>query len=103
MQYAYLIWSLILLGIWGAIFAMRQQLRVKMLRMSLITAPLGLSEPLFVPDYWLPPTLFDLAERTGFDLESLIFAFAVGGISSSIYPALVPCLLYTSPSPRDRG
>lgn len=90
MPYAYLIWSLILLGIWGAIFAIRSRLRGKMLRMSLITAPLGLSEPLFVPDYWLPPTLFDLAERTGFDLESLIFAFAVGGISSSIYPALVP-------------
>ena len=72
MPYAYLIWSLILLGIWGAIFAIRSRLRGKMLRMSLITAPLGLSEPLFVPDYWLPPTLFDLAERTGFDLESLL-------------------------------
>tara|TARA_R110002167_G_scaffold790_15_gene3469 strand:+ start:3297 stop:3521 length:225 start_codon:yes stop_codon:yes gene_type:complete len=68
MQYAYLVWSLILLGIWGTIFAMRPRLRSKILRMSLITAPLGLSEPLFVPDYWLPPTLFDLAERTRFDL-----------------------------------
>lgn len=39
---------------------------------------LGFTEPLFVPAYWNPPTLFDLAQRTGFDIESLIFTFAIG-------------------------
>jgi hypothetical protein len=32
-----------------------------------------LTEPLFVPDYWNPPSLFDLARRSGFDIESVIF------------------------------
>lgn len=48
----------------------------------------GLSEPLFVPEYWLPPSLFDLAERTGFDIESLIFCFGIGGIAAVLYNLL---------------
>ncbi|NOZ77546.1 MAG: hypothetical protein GXO65_07850 [Euryarchaeota archaeon] len=52
---------------------------------SLFTMPFGLTEPLFVPEYWSPPSLFNLAERTGFDIESLIFCFAVGGIGSVLY------------------
>ena len=61
-----------------------------MLRMSLFTAPLGLTEPLFVPEYWNPPTLFDLAQRTGFDIESLIFCFSIGGIATVLYEMAVP-------------
>jgi len=49
---------------------------------SWFTAPFGLTEPLFVPSYWNPPSLFNLAERTGFDLESLIFCFAIGGVGA---------------------
>jgi hypothetical protein len=56
-----------------------------MLWASLFTAPLGLSEPLFVPEYWNPPSLFDLAATTGFDIESVIFAFGVGGVASVLY------------------
>ena len=56
-----------------------------MLKMSLITMPFGLTEPLFVPEYWMPPSLFHLAERTGFDIESLIFSFAIGGIGTVLY------------------
>jgi len=59
-----------------------------MLAVSLVTAPFGLIEPLFVPEYWNPPTLFDLAQRTGFDLESLIFSFGIGGVSSVLYSVL---------------
>lgn len=88
MTLVYLIWSLLLLGIWGIVYAIRPALRRRMWLASLCTAPLGLSEPLFVPEYWLPPTLFDLAAYTGFDIESLLFSFAVGGIGSVLYPAL---------------
>ncbi len=56
-----------------------------MLKMSLITMPFGLTEPLFVPEYWFPPSLFDLADKTGFDVESLIFSFAIGGIGTVLY------------------
>lgn len=51
-------------------------------------APFGLTEPLFVPEYWNPPSLFDLAQRTGFDIESIIFSFVIGGIGTVLYNAL---------------
>ena len=47
--------------------------------------PFGLTEPLFVPEYWNPPSLFDLAARTGFDIESLIFCFGIGGVGAVLY------------------
>jgi len=59
-----------------------------MLVVSLATSLLGLTEPLFVPEYWSPPSLFDLALRTGFDLESLIFSFAIGGLAFALYGSI---------------
>lgn len=56
-----------------------------MLVVSLWTSLFGFTEPLFVSEYWSPPSLFDLAIRTGFDIESLIFSFAIGGIAVVIY------------------
>ncbi|MEP6778433.1 MAG: lycopene cyclase domain-containing protein [Gemmatimonadaceae bacterium] len=56
-----------------------------MVKTSFATALLGLTEPIFVPAYWNPPSLFELARRTGFDVESIIFAFAVGGIGAVLY------------------
>lgn len=52
---------------------------------SLFTMPFGLTEPLFVPEYWSPPSLFDLAARTGFDIESFIFCFGIGGVGVALY------------------
>lgn len=56
-----------------------------MLVVSSWTLLTGLTEPFFVPKYWYPPPLFDLAWRTGFDIESFIFAFAVAGIAFVAY------------------
>lgn len=55
---------------------------------SLLTATFGLTEPLFVPEYWNPPSLFNLAQATGFDIESLIFTFGIGGVAAVLYDAL---------------
>ena len=55
---------------------------------SVYTTLLGLTEPLFVPEYWNPPSLFDLAQKTGFDIESLIFCFSIGGAGSILYDIL---------------
>ena len=85
MQYVWFIWSLIILALWAVIFFSKKGNRKEMLKMSLITMPFGLTEPLFVPEYWMPPSLFHLAERTGFDIESLIFSFAIGGIGTVLY------------------
>lgn len=86
-QLAYLIGSLFLLLIWVLIFfkLKSKDSRKRMIKISLATSFLGFTEPIFVPKYWNPPTIFDLAQKTGFDIESLIFAFAVGGIAVSTY------------------
>jgi lycopene cyclase-like protein len=83
--YAYLIMSTALSLVWLVLYLVRTDLHRTMLRVSLATALLGLTEPLFVPKYWNPYTLFDLAHRTGFDLESLLFSFAIGGIVFAAY------------------
>ncbi len=85
MQYVWFIWSLIILALWAIIYLSNKGFRKEMLKMSLITMPFGLTEPLFVPEYWMPPSLFDLAEKMGFDIESLIFSFAIGGIGIVLY------------------
>ncbi len=84
----WLTFSLLLLGIWLIIFLTKPRLRKEMFWVSLFTMPFGLTEPLFVPAYWSPPSLFDLASITGFDIESLIFCFAVGGIGAVLYETL---------------
>lgn len=88
MMYEWLIFSLALLAIWLVIFLVKPSVRKEMFWVSLFTMPLGLTEPLFVPAYWDPPSLFNLAARTGFDLESLIFSFAIGGITGVLYEAI---------------
>ena len=60
-----------------------------MWRASWIMMPFGITEPLFVPEYWNPPSLFELAQRTGFDIESFIFSFAIGGIAAVIYNVIL--------------
>ena len=87
MQYVWLIWSLILVAIWLVIYWSLGSGKEKreMLVVSLWTSLLGLTEPLFVPSYWSPPSLFNLALRTGFDIESLIFSFGIGGIAVILY------------------
>lgn len=84
MTYTYLVWSLLLVLVWGVVFIFTGNRR-KMLKISLGTAPLGLTEPFFYPEYWSPPTLFALGENYGFDVESLFFSFAVGGLACSLY------------------
>ena len=42
---------------------------------------LGLTEPLFVPEYWNPPSILRFGR---WDFESFPFCFAVGGISAAL-------------------
>jgi hypothetical protein len=88
LQYVWLAWASAFLIPWAVVFYVCPHHRQTMWKVSLATAPFGLTEPLFVPEYWNPPTLFDLAQRTGFDLESLIFSFGIGGVSSVLYSVL---------------
>lgn len=103
-RYIWLAWSSAFLLPWLAVYAACSQHRKTMWWASLLTMPFGLTEPLFVPSYWNPPSIFDLAQRTGFDIESLIFCFGIGGIGSVLYNlvsgyllAPVPCVERRSP------
>lgn len=98
-HYVWLIWSSAFLLPWLVLYLANRRRRSMMWRVSLITSVFGLTEPLFVPSYWLPPSLFDLAQRTRFDIESLIFSFAIGGIGAVFYDALTGRSL--APHPRE--
>ncbi|HBC70775.1 TPA: hypothetical protein DCZ46_02330 [Candidatus Campbellbacteria bacterium] len=86
-QLAWLIWSLILVAVWFFVYVLlkNKDSKRKMIIVSLWTSLFGITEPIFVPEYWNPPSLFDLAHQTGFDIESFIFSFAIGGIVVVIY------------------
>lgn len=103
-HYVWLIWSSAFLIPWLAAYAAFPRQRKAMLWASLFTTPFGLTEPLFVPAYWNPPSLFDLAHNTGFDVESLIFSFGIGGIGAVLYniltgrtPSALPLVERSSP------
>jgi hypothetical protein len=86
--YVWLLWSTAFLIPWLVVYLAFPGQRKVMLWASVFTAPFGLTEPLFVPEYWDPPSLFELARRTGFDIESLIFCFGIGGIGAVLYDLL---------------
>lgn len=94
-KFVWLVWAGAFLLPWVALYIANPGRRRIMLRSSAVTSLFGLTEPLFVPEYWNPPTLFDLAQRTGFDIESLVFCFAIGGIGVVLYDAFHPRPLAT--------
>ena len=79
------VWSSAFLVPWALLYWRRPGQRRAMLWASVFTTPFGLTEPLFVPEYWNPPSLFGLAQSTGFDVESLIFSFGIGGVGAVLY------------------
>lgn len=84
-HYVWLIWSTAFLLPWLLLFALFPRYRSGMWWASVFMLPIGFTEPMFVPEYWSPPSLFELAARTGFDIESFIFSFAIGGIGAVLY------------------
>ena len=88
-MYEWLIFALIWDAVWLALYVSKPHLRRKMLWVSAFTALTGLTQPIFVPRYWTPPSLFNMAATSHFDVESLIFSWGVGGIGSAIYEAVL--------------
>jgi hypothetical protein len=85
MNFEYLVYSLMFLGVWVVIYRVRPDLRESMLHISVRTAPIGpLSQLWFLSDYWR----IDTITNTTIGLEDFIFAFSIGGISWSIYKAV---------------
>jgi len=88
MQYAYFIGCLILFLFWLSFFVLRKDLRREIIFGSLLALPFGFIEYLFVPEYWNPPSFFNLIGKFGIGLESFFFFFTVGGIAAVIYEVI---------------
>ena len=86
-RHVWLLWASAFLVPWLILWFRAPRDRGIMWRASAGTMVFALTEPIFVPEYWDPPSLFDLAQRTGFDLESFIYTFAMGGIGVMLYRA----------------
>jgi lycopene cyclase-like protein len=84
--YAYLLLSTSLLVVWLLLYGLRPDLRRQILWISLGTMPLGLTEPSSSRRTGTHRPC--LTRRTGFDVESLLFSFATGGIVFAAYDAL---------------
>jgi hypothetical protein len=92
MDLVWLGWSLLLLAVWCIVCAALREKgsRHEMLVVSAWTSLLALTEPFFVPRYWNPPSLFGLAQSTGFDIESFIFCWSIGGLAVVLYELFIP-------------
>ena len=87
-RYGYFAGGIILGIVWFGILLLRKNLKKEIIFGSILGLPFGFSEFLFVPEYWNPPSLFELIHRLGFGIESLMFAFFVSGIASVLYETL---------------
>ncbi len=96
-EYIWIGWSLAFLVPWLFLYFLYPVHRKAMLWSSLFTMLFGISEPLFVPEYWSPPSLFDLALRTGFDIESFIFCYGIGGVGAVLYNVITGSVIEPVP------
>ncbi len=96
-QYVWFAWAAAFLIPWVVLWVGFPAHRRVMVWASVFTTPFGLTEPLFVPEYWNPPSLFNLARTTGFDLESLVFCFGIGGVGAVLYNVLTGARLMPLP------
>lgn len=83
-HYSYLVGTLIFWLAWVACFAVGKAYRSEMRWGTLIAAPMALTSLLFVPQYWTPPSLFNLDEKIRVGIEDFLWAAAVGGIAAIV-------------------
>jgi Lycopene cyclase len=81
-HYSYLVGALIFDAAWLACYVLGKNYRAEIRWGTLIAAPLALTSILFVPQYWTPPSLFDLDQKIRVGIEDFLWAAAVGGIAS---------------------
>lgn len=83
-HFAYLVGALLFDAAWLACFLVGKKYRRQIIWGTVVTAPLALTSFLFVPQYWTPPSLFDLDARFRLGIEDFLWAGAVGGIASAV-------------------
>lgn len=83
-HFSYLVGALLFDAAWLACFLIGKKYRPQIIWGTMITAPLALTSFLFVPQYWTPPSLFDLDAHIRVGIEDFLWAGAVGGIASAV-------------------
>lgn len=83
-HYSYLVGTLIFWLAWVACFVVGKAYRSEMRWGTLIAAPMALTSLLFVPQYWTPPSLFNLDEKIRVGIEDFLWAAAVGGLAAIV-------------------
>src|SRR5574342_6956 len=87
-MYEFLIWTSLFGIIWLIAYISQPALRQKILWSSWIALPVGFGELYFIPNYWVPQTLFDLGIRYNIDIESFALMFFMGGTAAFVYETL---------------
>ena len=83
-HYSYLIGTLLFVAAWIVCLAAGKSYRRQSIWGALVSAPFALTSVLFIPQYWTPPSLFNLDTRYKVGIEDFMWAAAVGGIASVI-------------------
>src|SRR5580692_7186027 len=83
-HYSYLVGVALFWIAWLVCFIAGSQYRSEIRWGTLIAAPLALTSLLFVPQYWTPPSLFNLDQKIRVGIEDFLWAAAVGGIASVV-------------------
>ncbi len=83
-HYSYVVGVLIFWVAWVACSILGKAYRSEIRWGTVIAAPLALTSLLFVPQYWTPPSLFNLDQRIRVGIEDFLWAAAVGGIASVV-------------------
>ncbi len=96
MAYVYMIGVGVYFFIWLIFFALRQDLRKKLVIASLLAALLGFSEMLFIPEYWTPKFQTILLLKEVY-LGSILFCFFLGGVTAVLYQVIFKNRLYNTP------
>ena len=88
-HYSYLVGVLIFDAAWLACYLLGKSYRAEIRWGTLISAPMALTSILFIPQYWTPPSLFDLDQKIRVGIEDVLWAAAVGGIASVVAEILL--------------
>jgi hypothetical protein len=83
-ELSYFFGALLFSAVWLALFMFDRRHRRQILWGSAFSAPFALTGFLFMPEYWTPPSLFDLDARIGIGIEDILWSAAVGGIASAV-------------------
>jgi len=83
-HFSYLVGTLLFVVAWMLCLLLGTRYRRQSLWGSVVSAPFALTSILFIPQYWTPPSLFNLDARYKVGMEDFLWAAAVGGIASVI-------------------